>query len=261
MFLSLINHLYSAIGDVGAWNQSTSAIEQCRRRPSSVDPVTMAAIDTHLLDEHVRNATAMHRRMLLSTRRLRGAEAALDRCGHAVFVLGTGAEVVLLNRAAEQLLDWKDGVARSGTSIVAETPVATRELRAAVAAVGADPTAVLLPRKNGEPALTAVMAAGNAVAPAGDRQVIMFVVDPRSGRERSGELFSRMYGFTRTEAEVALLLMLGCSIQEVTERQHISLHTARTHLKRLLLKTDTNRQGELVMFLLTSPAALMRPTL
>jgi DNA-binding CsgD family transcriptional regulator len=254
MCFTLISHLYSAVGDVAAWDDSVRAIEQCRHQSSGM---MFPGADAQLLEQHLRGATSIHRRILATSSRLRSAEAALDRCGHAIFVLGPALEIVLLNRTAEHLLGRHEGLSRSGSTVVAETHAATRELRAAVSAVGAEATTVMLPRKT-DPALTAVLAAGGVGEPGGDRHVIMFVVDPACARERSGELFSRLYGFTRTEAEVALLLMLGCSIQEVTERQQISLHTARTHLKRLLLKTDTNRQGELVMFLLTSPAVLMR---
>jgi DNA-binding CsgD family transcriptional regulator len=39
----------------------------------------------------------------------------------------------------------------------------------------------------------------------------------------------------------------GKSIEEAAEQLFISPHTARTHLKRIFMKTDTHRQTELVV--------------
>jgi DNA-binding CsgD family transcriptional regulator len=63
---------------------------------------------------------------------------------------------------------------------------------------------------------------------------------------------SRIYGLTRGEAALARHLIQGTSLEEAAEKLFISLHTARTHLKRIFMKTDTHRQPEfLVRMMLT----------
>jgi DNA-binding CsgD family transcriptional regulator len=71
------------------------------------------------------------------------------------------------------------------------------------------------------------------------------------GVEDEGAL-SRVYGLTRGEAALAKRRIQGRSIEEAAGELFISTHTARTHLKRIFMKTDTHRQPEfLVRMLLT----------
>jgi DNA-binding CsgD family transcriptional regulator len=60
-------------------------------------------------------------------------------------------------------------------------------------------------------------------------------------------VLSQLYGLTRGEAALASYLLRGKSIEEASEELFISPHTARTHLKRIFMKTDTHRQTELVV--------------
>jgi DNA-binding CsgD family transcriptional regulator len=63
---------------------------------------------------------------------------------------------------------------------------------------------------------------------------------------------SRIYGLTRGEVALAKHLIQGRTVEEAAEKLFISTHTARTHLKRIFMKTDTHRQPEfLVRMLLT----------
>jgi DNA-binding CsgD family transcriptional regulator len=65
---------------------------------------------------------------------------------------------------------------------------------------------------------------------------------------------TRMYGLTRGEAKLTLALLNGNSLKQIADCLGISYETTRTHLKRILSKTGTRRQGELVRLLLTSSA-------
>ena len=61
-----------------------------------------------------------------------------------------------------------------------------------------------------------------------------------------------LYGFTRAEATFVEHLLRGTSVEDAADLLCISLHTARTHLKRILMKADTGRQAELLRVILTS---------
>jgi DNA-binding CsgD family transcriptional regulator len=65
-----------------------------------------------------------------------------------------------------------------------------------------------------------------------------------------------MYGLTAAEAKIAAILGQGNSLNEACRTLSIKQNTARTHLKRIFSKTDTNRQSELVKLILNSPANL-----
>jgi DNA-binding CsgD family transcriptional regulator len=70
------------------------------------------------------------------------------------------------------------------------------------------------------------------------------------------EVLKKLYGLTEAESRLAVMLLGGLSIEQSAQRLGITLNTARTHLKKLFLKTETNRQGELIRVMLESPATL-----
>jgi DNA-binding CsgD family transcriptional regulator len=84
-----------------------------------------------------------------------------------------------------------------------------------------------------------------------NRTALVELYDQDSGLEVDAGDLCRLYGFTRGEAALALHLVRGKTIDEAAAALFISPHTARTHLKRIFMKTDTNRQTELVVRMLT----------
>jgi len=69
-------------------------------------------------------------------------------------------------------------------------------------------------------------------------------------------ILMNLYSLTRTEARVVEKLIEYPEIRFVAESLNIKLSTARTHLKRIFRKTDTNRQSVLVHKIVTGPAGL-----
>ncbi|MEI4486430.1 helix-turn-helix transcriptional regulator [Frigidibacter sp. MR17.14] len=57
------------------------------------------------------------------------------------------------------------------------------------------------------------------------------------------------YGLTAAEAAVALALVGGASLREISDRRETSLHTVRNQLKSVLAKTDCRRQADLLRLL------------
>jgi DNA-binding CsgD family transcriptional regulator len=68
------------------------------------------------------------------------------------------------------------------------------------------------------------------------------------------ELFVRRYGITPAESRVMQLLVQGMTPADAAEALGISLPTARTHLARLLDKTGTSRQADLVRLAMSALA-------
>ncbi|MGA2388623.1 MAG: helix-turn-helix transcriptional regulator, partial [Candidatus Sulfotelmatobacter sp.] len=75
--------------------------------------------------------------------------------------------------------------------------------------------------------------------------------DQDMGLEVDEPVLCKLYGLTRGEAGLAAHLLKGKSIEEAAEALFISPHTARTHLKRIFMKTDTHRH-ELVVRMFSS---------
>lgn len=66
------------------------------------------------------------------------------------------------------------------------------------------------------------------------------------------EHFCRTYALTRSEAIIAREVLDGHAPADIAERTRMSLETVRSYLKRVLAKTGTHRQSELVALYFSS---------
>lgn len=81
-------------------------------------------------------------------------------------------------------------------------------------------------------------------------------LDSKAGPSVQDILMS-LYSLTKTEAKVVAKLIEYPEIRFVAESLNIKISTARTHLKRIFRKTDTNRQSVLVHKIVTGPVGLL----
>ena len=89
---------------------------------------------------------------------------------------------------------------------------------------------------------------------AGDEpSALVFVSDPSSSPKPRAVIMRQLYRLSPTESRLADLLMEGCEVREAAELLSITLETCRFHLKRILAKTGTSRQTELLRLMLSLP--------
>jgi len=88
-------------------------------------------------------------------------------------------------------------------------------------------------------------------------RAIVVVHDPEAEVRLRPELIARIHGLTPTEAALAAAIASGRTAAEIAAERGSSEHTVRTHLKRILDKTGTTRQADLVRLLLASAALQM----
>jgi DNA-binding CsgD family transcriptional regulator/PAS domain-containing protein len=219
------------------------------------------------LAPHFRRALQIHRRLIGAEGVAKGLASALDRLPHGAILVGTSGLVMFANRAAEEILSAQDRLRIRGRELQAERPSETTAMRALIAsAIGAtagDRTGsgglVVIGRPSGRGSLRVL------ITPLPHRRVLLgaeppaamvFVTDPERIPLPPREHLRRLFGFTAAEARVALALLGGDSLERVADTLCISLHTARTHLRRLFDKTGTARQADLIRVLLGAHAPL-----
>lgn len=78
----------------------------------------------------------------------------------------------------------------------------------------------------------------------GQQEVEVSTVEP---------VIAGLYGLTPAESRLAAMLMWGKSLSDVSGELQITRETARTHLRNIFAKTQTNRQSELVRLLVAGP--------
>lgn len=180
------------------------------------------------------------------------------KCG-AMLVTEQG-QVQLANRNALEILEKKDGLALFRNSLVTERPSATRVLRSALQDAIYHPecgepeqSPFPLERRSAVDALIVRVMPGPGLdcwESNGQRTALLKLYDRDPDLFVDEKALISIYGLTRGEAALAARLVKGKSIEAAADELFISPHTARTHLKRIFLKTDTHRQPELVLRIL-----------
>jgi DNA-binding CsgD family transcriptional regulator len=84
------------------------------------------------------------------------------------------------------------------------------------------------------------------------RLLAISIFDPDRRIVVDESLLMSTFDLTRSEARICTLLAAGKSIDQIAREVKISHHTARTHLQRILKKTKTTRQAELIALALKS---------
>lgn len=185
----------------------------------------------------------------------------LDLVQHGAMLVAAEGRPRLANRVALAILQKKDGLWLSRTGLIADRAADTRLLQTLLQDAIRTPergepkdSPITLQRRTAHNALIVRVVPGPGLdcwPGTENRTALLKLYDQDLGLEVDAGDLCRLYGLTRGEAALAVHLVRGKSIEEAAEALFISPHTARTHLKRIFMKTDTHRQTELVVRILT----------
>src|SRR5262249_30862533 len=81
---------------------------------------------------------------------------------------------------------------------------------------------------------------------------VSVLVVSESLAEPNPAILRELFSLTPTETRITTPLVLGRSAEEIAQDLNVSIQTVRTHIKRVLSKTSTTRQGELISLVLRS---------
>ena len=226
---------------------------------------------------HIRHALHVHLRLNAHAAAARDGLAPLDNLRAGVVLTNAQARVVFANAAAQGILQQSDGleIGRGGL-LMAARPDETARLRALVkSAAGVALRSVRQAgREEGQAAagssarlsrpseatpfevlVTPLRAAGLSESFAVHRQALamLLIVDPDEAVGIEAAALRQMYGLTAAEARLTLRLLPGRDLPTAAAALGISVHTAKTLLARVFMRTGTNRQSELVGKILRGP--------
>jgi len=184
----------------------------------------------------------------------------LELLRHGAMLVAADGQPQVANRTALAILGKKDGISIARTGLVAERASDTRLLHKLLAEALVSPhsgepkeSPVTLQRRVARSALIVRVVPGPGLecwqAPE-QRTALLRIYDRDMGLVVDERALISLYGLTRGEATLAGKLVQGKSIEEAATELFISTNTARTHLKRIFMKTDTHRQPELVVRML-----------
>jgi DNA-binding CsgD family transcriptional regulator/PAS domain-containing protein len=198
----------------------------------------------------------------------RAVWAATDHLNCGIVLMDPGGRVLGHNKIAREILDARDGLHANDGFLVASRPPNHLRLQSALRRLydptvdGAPITAFTVPKNDGEGYLHVILKwsvdppSSTTRAPS---IIVAFLSDPTRHKMAPADLLSSLFALTPVEAEIALLLSEGLSVNEVADRLRSSKNTVRSYLKAIFQKTGARRQASLVRVILMGIGAV-RPT-
>jgi len=246
---------------------------ECRLRITrSLESKAFSADDKALvrfLLPHLKRSIQLHARLdFLETERQLFA-GTVNRMLLGIVSFDQNGAVLETNQEARRILSEKDGIWQSGNTLAVESSQEGRELQRMIRAAIADNSggegsavveAMSISRPSGRSKLGVLVRAipmGRYSESRHRPAAAVFLRDSEANAAQpSQELVRRLFGLTRMEAQLALLLAEGNTLDEAAEKMNVRRNTARTHLRSIFCKTGVTRQTMLVRLLLNSVMSL-----
>jgi DNA-binding CsgD family transcriptional regulator/PAS domain-containing protein len=209
---------------------------------------------------HLQQALRTQEHLEDLTRRSNDLAEACEWLRHGIIVVGPGSRVVYANSAADRMLRSDDGlrtrVGRLETEYVCADSQLQHSASRALTRDSADRSggSFLCPRPSGRrPYVIHVLPLDQTTypSPRSQARAMIVIVDPELENRPHTALLRRLYGLTRSEAEIAVMVMQGQGLKPIADALSLSVTTVKTHLQHIFEKTGTHRQAELVRLLLT----------
>lgn len=237
-------------------------------RLSCQRPKAMGAFDQtdslifQTLQPHLRRALLLHHRIHQLEANTLGLQTALDRHDHAILGIDSTGKICLSNPTAIKLLTsggcLRIAAGRLLCTLTKENAALQQVLSAQI--LGASMPAatqgtISLPREKGPPLQVTIMPMNKTLTgKSTPLSALVFISDTSVASSRAS-LLRQLYRVTPSEARVADLLLQGLDTAEIASKSRLTLDTVRLQVKRLLSKTGTRRQAELIRLMAALPSA------
>lgn len=203
---------------------------------------------------------AVNTRQHLATLRLEACSAAFEQMHIGHLIVNRQRQVLHMNTTADHLLSMA-----SMPIFIAQQRLAAVDRRNANTLDGLiskacadpshaqDPVGELLLHADGGPSLVLSVypltdAMGYGVNARHTASIVMRTISA-DGLPRTKARLQNLFDLSAKEAELAIMLMNGHSLQEAAEQRKVSITTVRSQLAGLFRKTGTSRQGQLIALL------------
>jgi len=184
----------------------------------------------------------------------------LDRISQAVILLDAEGKVQLLNQRSEAILGRNDGLTISGRELCAHSASENIALRKLIRDAGSNARGKSIENPGGNALITRGDMLRHycvTVTPLPPTEftgletpaLAVFIADPSDEVAAPDARLQVIFRFTPAETRLAQHLMLGMSLPAAAEKIGVSHNTVRTQLRRILEKTETRRQSELMRVL------------
>jgi DNA-binding CsgD family transcriptional regulator/PAS domain-containing protein len=184
----------------------------------------------------------------------------IDRAPQAVCMLDANRRVLYANPAASEILVRNDGLRVEAGQLKASSTRHNEALRRAseeAFAGGDTPGRVKVPRNPADRPPYHVLflplpdVSGGPFGP-DNAPLFALIIDPAVAVEPPHSLLMELFRLTPREARVAGRLAMGQTPEGIAKEMRVSIETVRSHLRKIMAKTNTNRQGAVISLILRS---------
>jgi len=218
-----------------------------------------------LLIPHIARALQLSRMFLRANGEAAILSAAADRMPFGLLIVDGGGKAIHVNLALHAMAARQDGLrlGREGLLHFRDAP-ADHRLQTLIRAVAkGKPGGIASVPCEGSFRPYAVMVsplpAGTGF-PRADRELhsgaLVVVHDPSARAAPPSELLMETFGLTRHSAELVAALVAGNDLKDYAEQAHVTIHTARFHLKSAFARMNVHNQAQLVSLAVTVLAEL-----
>lgn len=202
---------------------------------------------------HLQRALRLGQRFTAVSYQHAAALQALDRLDTGVLLVDSTCRIILASAMAETLLRDNPELTVKGGRLLTQhralqslVLAATDTAQVRMTNVGA---VLSIVRPHRLPLTLEVAPLRPSTSMFGEQRpaALVFIRDPET--PISVAHLRELFGLTRAEGAVAAALGQGSSLDEIAVMMGVGLATVRSHLKRILAKTGTHRQGEVVALL------------
>ena len=211
---------------------------------------------------HLSRAVGMGRDFTLLQQRFNAVFGALDHYRVGIWFVTQYGEVLLLNQAAERLLEQNDGIGRNARGRLCITTTSSANLdqviqtcAATARGEGLDSEKLLMVERRSDKD-SYIMTVAPMRDPGNDIEVhykgaIVYAIDPSNVAITSSNGLADLYGLTQAEEEVCRLLVSGYETHAIAEQREVSIETVRTQVKRVLAKVGVQNRASLIRLALS----------
>lgn len=228
-------------------------------KPKGVESVTEAEFD--LMGEllpHFQRAAQLRRQFAQVELKSGWVTQALDSFSTGMVLLGPSRRVIFMNRAAADLIRGARSLrisptgelhaSRSSDNIQLAKLIEGAERTADRKGLGAGGT-VTISGIEDEPAIAVLVAPFSPCVDVPEHRgpyVTIFVAVQGHQSAPKLDLLAALYGLTKAEVQVLCKLVGGMPVHAIASAHRVSVNTVRNQVQKLLEKTGTHRQSDLV---------------
>lgn len=220
---------------------------------ADIDPAAIAEMLAPLA-EPVGRALGAHLRIRQAESHSSELQGLVDRIFVGAIVATVDGRVIAANRSAERLMASHTELGCWGGLVTAHRLRDTRKLHNLIRECSNTAGHRAL-RLGTPPNALQVLVTGTRSE---NHRVLIFLMEARATPPVDASYLAAVYDLTPAEIRLIQALLQGHNLTEAARHLGLSRNTVHSQLKSTFVKTQTNRQGELIALLLRSPTVMYR---